>query len=89
MKKKIYYTAGILPIAAGILASFLTADAGYLLLTACFLCCYLPVFSGIRKKYEDDRYRYPIFWNSLFRETAALSQQKPLTAWYQNSRHRL
>ena len=54
MKKKIYYTAGILPIAAGILASFLTADAGYLLLTACFLCCYLPVFSGIRKKYEDD-----------------------------------
>ena len=54
MEKKLYYTAGSLPVIMGILASILAADFGYLLLTVCFLCCYIPLFSGIRKKYEKD-----------------------------------
>lgn len=54
MKKYLYYTAGILSAAAGVLASIITADAGYLFLTVLFLCCSIPVFSGIRKKYEND-----------------------------------
>lgn len=54
MEKKLYYTAGSLPVIVGILASILAADFGYLLLTVCFLCCYIPLFSGIRKKYEKD-----------------------------------
>ena len=54
MKKYLYYTAGVLPAAAGVLASIITADAGYLFLTVFFFCCSIPVFSGIRKKYEND-----------------------------------
>lgn len=54
MKKYLYYTAGILPAAVGVLAAILTADPGYLLLTIFFFCCSIPVFSGIRRKYEKD-----------------------------------
>ena len=44
MKKYLYYTAGVLPAAAGVLASIITADAGYLFLTVFFFCCSIPVF---------------------------------------------
>lgn len=54
MKKYLYYTAGFLPAAAGFLTAILTADPGYLLLTVFFFSCCIPVFSGIRKKYEND-----------------------------------